>query len=306
LLSSQIVPTGSNVTVLAGKGNDTITLDLSAAPPNTTQPQFSVVGGGGDVSLSVTENAAQSVGWHLDGGGAGHIDGSVQVGFTGVDHLLGGGADTLYGSATDTSWTVNGAGSGNVGTTQFSGFANLVGAAGQKDVFNVTAGGSLTGSINAGGNGTLAINAGAAESWQLDGAGAGQATGPVQIAFTGVDDVVGSGADTLYDMGRPPTPTGRSMAPDRVRSEAPVLPASPIWSGRSARTTYSTSRRPAACRDLSTAAGRARFISMPAVREQKYRPRPDRTPDPSRMPPTPSPIRGWRRSSPGRSRANST
>src|ERR1700722_3875760 len=88
VLSSQIVPTGSNVTVLAGKGNDTITLDLSAAPPSTTQPQFNVVGGGGDVSLGVTENAAQSVSWHLDGGGTGHIDGSVQVGFTGVDHLL--------------------------------------------------------------------------------------------------------------------------------------------------------------------------------------------------------------------------
>ena len=198
VLSSQIVPTGSNVTVLAGKGNDTITLDLSAAPASTTQPQFNVVGGGGNVSLGVIENASQSVSWHLDGGGAGQVDGPVQVGFTGVNHLLGGGADTLYGSATDTSWTVNGAGSGSVGTTQFSGFANLVGAAGQNDVFNITPTGSLTGSINAGGNGTVAVNAGAAESWQLDGDGAGQASGPVQIAFTGVDHLIGSGADTLY------------------------------------------------------------------------------------------------------------
>jgi hypothetical protein len=121
----------------------------------------------------------------------------VQVGFTGVNHLVGGGASTLYGSTTDTSWTVDGAGSGEVGTTQFTGFANLVGAAGQNDVFNMTSTGSLKGSINAGGSGTVSINAGVAESWQLDGGGAGQAAGPVQIAFTGVDHLIGSGADTL-------------------------------------------------------------------------------------------------------------
>jgi hypothetical protein len=198
VLSTQVVPTGSNVTVLAGQGSNKITLDLSAAPQSTPQPQFSVVGGGANVTLSVIENSAQPVGWHLDGGGAGTIDGSVQVGFTGVNHLLGGGADTLYGAATDTSWTVNGAGSGSVGNTQFAGFANLVGPANQADIFNVASSGSLAGSINAGGNGTVAINAGAAESWQLDGGGAGQANGPVQIAFTGVDHLIGSGADTLY------------------------------------------------------------------------------------------------------------
>src|SRR3984885_14225131 len=197
VLSSQVIPTGSNVTVLAGQGSNNITLGLSGAPQSTTQPQFNVVGGGANVTLGVIENSAQSVGWHLDGGGAGTIDGLVQVGFTGVNHLVGGGADTLYGSTTDTSWTVDGAGSGEVGTTQFSGFANLVGAAGQNDLFNVTSTGSLKGSINAGGSGTVSINAGAAESWQLDGAGAGQASGPVQIAFTGVDHLIGSGADTL-------------------------------------------------------------------------------------------------------------
>jgi hypothetical protein len=196
VLSSQVVPTGSNVTVIAAPGNNTITFDLSSLPPAATQPQFNVVGNG-NVTLGVIENTGQSAGWHLNGGGAGQIDGQVQIGFTGVDHLIGGGADTLYGSATDTSWTVNGAGAGSVGSTQFGGFASLVGAAGQNDVFNVTSGGSLAGGINAGGNGTVSINAGAAESWQLDGGGAGQATGPVQIAFTGVDDIIGSGADTL-------------------------------------------------------------------------------------------------------------
>src|SRR3984957_8189833 len=46
VLSSQVVPTGSNVTVLAGQGSNNITLDLSGAPQSTTQPQFNVVGGG--------------------------------------------------------------------------------------------------------------------------------------------------------------------------------------------------------------------------------------------------------------------
>jgi hypothetical protein len=39
VLSSQVIPTGSNVTVLAGQGSNNITLDLSGAPPSTTQPQ---------------------------------------------------------------------------------------------------------------------------------------------------------------------------------------------------------------------------------------------------------------------------
>jgi len=196
VLSSQVVPTGSNVTVLAGQGNK-ITLDLSSVPPSTPQPQFSVVGGGGD-TLSVIENSTQPVGWHLDGGGAGHIDGAVQVAFTGVDHLVGNGADTLYGSAADTSWSVDGAGSGAVGAIKFDGFGSLAGAAGQNEVFTIASTGSLQGSIDGGGHATIAIAAGATAGWHLDGGGAGHVDGAVQFAFTGVDHLVGSGADTLY------------------------------------------------------------------------------------------------------------
>ena len=198
VLSSQVITPGSNVTVLAGQGNDKITIDLSSLPQSAAQPSINVVGGGGDVTLGLIENAGQSAGWHLDDGGAGHIDAGVQIGFTGVDHLLGGGADTLYGSAADTNWTIDGAGSGSVGATKFAGFASLVGPSGQNDVFNVTSSGSLQGSIDGGGQGTLAINVGSAVAWHLNGGGTGEAEGPVQVAFTGVDHLVGSGSDTLY------------------------------------------------------------------------------------------------------------
>src|SRR5258708_2256119 len=198
VLSSQVVPPGSNVTVLTGQGNNKVTLDLSAAPPSTAQPKFSVVGGGGDVTLSVIENSTQPLGWHLDGGGAGHIDGPVQVAFAGVDHLVGHGADTLYGSAADTSWRVDGAGSGAVGATKFDGFGSFAGAAGQNEVFTIASTGSLQGSIDGGGHATIAIAAGATAGWHLDGGGAGHVDGAVQVAFTGVDHLVGGGADTLY------------------------------------------------------------------------------------------------------------
>jgi hypothetical protein len=42
------------------------------------------------------------------------------------NHIPGGGTDTLQGSAADTNWTIDGQGSGSVGTTKFEGFANLV------------------------------------------------------------------------------------------------------------------------------------------------------------------------------------
>src|ERR1700761_7492540 len=104
VLSSQVVNPGSNITIKTGSGNDSVTIDLSKLQPAGTQPTINVVGGGGDVTLSVIEQPGQSAGWHLQGNNAGYVDGAVQVAFTGVDHLVGGGTDTLYGSATDTRW----------------------------------------------------------------------------------------------------------------------------------------------------------------------------------------------------------
>ena len=50
--------------------------------------------------------------------------------------MAGGGSDTLHGPAADTTWTISGAGSGTVAGTSFGGFANLSGAAGNKDTFD--------------------------------------------------------------------------------------------------------------------------------------------------------------------------
>jgi hypothetical protein len=135
VLSSQVVNPGSNITVVTGKGNDKVTIDLSSLPQSANQTNISVVGGGGDVTLSVIEQGGKSANWQLDGNGAGHVDGAIQVSFTGVDHLIGGGADTLQGSAADTSWSVDGQNSGSVGATKFEGFANLVRRAAVVDAF---------------------------------------------------------------------------------------------------------------------------------------------------------------------------
>jgi hypothetical protein len=198
VLSSQVVGPGSNITVVTGKGNDKVMIDLSSLPQSANQTNISVVGGGGDVTLSVIEPGGKSANWQLDGNGAGHVDGAIQVSFTGVDHLIGGGTDTLQGSAADTNWTIDGQGSGSVGATKFEGFANLVGAAGLNDVFTVTSTGGLQGPIDGGGKGTLAITASGPLAWHLDGHGGGTVDGAIDTAFTGVDHLSGAGADTLY------------------------------------------------------------------------------------------------------------
>jgi len=64
----------------------------------------------------------------------------------------GAGSDTLNGPSSDSTWTVDGVGSGTVGGVHFGGFEHLVGAAGNKDDFIVTQTGSV-GSVNGGAGG---------------------------------------------------------------------------------------------------------------------------------------------------------
>ena len=65
----------------------------------------------------------------------------VLLGGEGADYIDGGdGTDTVTGSATDTQWTVDGDGSGSVGSLSFANVESLVGAADNADVFDIAAG----------------------------------------------------------------------------------------------------------------------------------------------------------------------
>jgi hypothetical protein len=53
VLTSQVIPTGSSVKVIAGSGNDHISVDVSALPASAPQTQIDVVSGAGNDTLSI-------------------------------------------------------------------------------------------------------------------------------------------------------------------------------------------------------------------------------------------------------------
>ena len=65
----------------------------------------------------------------------------------------GAGRDAVRGPAANSLWTITGAGVGTVGTVAFSGVEDLLGVAGNEDVFAVTATGSLAGVVAGGAGG---------------------------------------------------------------------------------------------------------------------------------------------------------
>src|SRR6266404_4510168 len=129
-----------------------------------------------------------------------------------------GPANTLAGSAADTTWTVTAANAGTVGTLSFNGFQLLVGAANNKDTF-ILRGGSVTG-IDGG--------AGGFDSLIIDGAHASvstAATGPssgtvtvdgTSLAYAGLEPITLAGTVTDVNV------TGGSGDDDIVIHHDPV------------------------------------------------------------------------------------
>jgi len=164
----------------------------------TTDLWNGTISGGGQGTISNQSGASEN--WSLGGGGSGAVDaGATQLfAFSGMSTLQGGGGDTLKGSATDNSWTLSDKGSGTVGALAFSGFGNLVGAAAENNVFNITSTGMLAGSIDGGGLGTIVNDTGVSEGWTLESGNAGYMNnGAAQINFSGIANLHGGGGDTL-------------------------------------------------------------------------------------------------------------
>jgi len=134
-------------------------------------------GGGGTNSLDYSlYSSANSVMVNLSSGGATGASGVLNI-----QSVLGGAGDddTLVGPDANTTWSITGAGSGDVGGVDFEGFENLTGAADSEDGFILYAGGSLAGTVDggAGGPDALAVedpeNAGSFAVIQPDGTGGG-------------------------------------------------------------------------------------------------------------------------------------
>ena len=193
---------------ITGTGNDQVTINAASfAFQNTLSISFA--GNGANETLAISNSVDQNnqpqinswfIGQDASGAASGTIEaGTFQVGFSGATALQGAGSDTLYGSTTDTKWTISGSGSGTVSDIAFSGFANLAGATNNNNVFTVATTDLWNGTISGGGKGTIANESGASENWILGGGGTGAVdAGAIQLfAFAGMDNLQGGGGDTL-------------------------------------------------------------------------------------------------------------
>ena len=148
-------------TVTAPVATSTPTVQTSAAPTVAASGTWAVSladGGSHDVSVAVvgdqvvvtvdgtsTSRPAADVKSVAITGGSGDDSfavngslGSVAVSFDG-----GGGTDTVRGPPGDVTWSVTGSNSGSVGSVTFTRVQSLVGAAGNKDTFDVARGAGI-------------------------------------------------------------------------------------------------------------------------------------------------------------------
>ena len=128
------------------------------------------------------------------------LDGSLLSSGIAITFDGGGGEDVLSGPQADVSWHVDGAGGGAVGDVTFVGFEHLVGAAGNKDTFDIGPGGSVA-SVDGGDGGydTLIVDgAGGAVASAVTGAQSGHVSrGGATIDYTGLEPVTLPNAATI-------------------------------------------------------------------------------------------------------------
>lgn len=99
----------TSIAIVGGPGNDRLTVDVASFAGREV-PIVAFVAGDGEDELSI--DGAAVTDWTSDGNGGGHTSGGVSVSFSGVEHVSGGGADTLRGASTDTDWVIDGVGAG--------------------------------------------------------------------------------------------------------------------------------------------------------------------------------------------------
>ena len=169
------------------------TLAPIRGPPGST---ISIAADGAELLVTVdgvTTRRPLAAGLTISGGEGDDvfaIDGSISVP---VALEGGGGTDVLRGPASDTVWTVGGPGSGSVGAVAFSGFEELLGAAGNEDTFVFEPGGAIAGTIDggAGGYDTLVLsgNRGSVRSNPIDRSSGSLVVDGTAIAYAGLEPI---------------------------------------------------------------------------------------------------------------------
>ena len=191
----------ADVSALAIAGARSLTVDLSGGSLAGIPITY-----GGSLNAALTVVGSAGTSWTFDGGAGTVSADGLALSYSNVSSLSGGaGVDTLHGPAADTVWHVTGAGSGAVGGATFSGFENLVGAAGNRDQFVFGAHGALAGGIDGGPGGfdTLVVDGGSYRNVgyrTIDRSSGSVVLDGSVIHYTGLEPVVvtGTGANQEY------------------------------------------------------------------------------------------------------------
>ena len=156
-------------------GDLVVTIDGTAlSRPLTSVQSLAITGSGGDDTLSLDGSAASL---------------NLPISFDG-----GAGSDTVLGPALDSTWTIDGPGSGGVGALSFAGVENVTGAPGNEDTFVFGPAGSLAGTVDGGASGfdTIVVDAaaGVAVRSTITGAQSGTiARGDDVLAYEGLEPI---------------------------------------------------------------------------------------------------------------------
>ena len=193
------------VTITGTGGNDSLRLSQNILPGLA----ITFLGGGQDSLIG--QDYGQT--WTLTGVDAGSLSG---VSFAGMERLVGGsgddlfgfnaadsfagsiegggGDDTIAGAAGGTEFTISGNDSGAAGAASFSHVENLSGGA-QADMFIFSSGGSLNGLVDGGEGVDQLVAPNTTNTWRITGQREGNLNGH---EFLGIETLTGgTGADTF-------------------------------------------------------------------------------------------------------------
>ena len=182
------------LTLTGGSGNNSLSVNDQSDPYNDT---WTVT------STSLFRNAAATVAFSniqliaLNGGGV--AGGVTTYSINGTTPTMainaGNGPGMLRGPNLDSTWTINGANSGSVGSVSFSGMASLAGGTGN-DTFQFGSSGHLSGSIDGGSGTNTLIGAATVNNWNITSGSAGTLNG---LAFQFIQNLVGGSSDNTFN-----------------------------------------------------------------------------------------------------------
>ncbi len=115
-----------------------------------------------------------------------------------------GGTDTLVAPNMANAWNITGANSGTLNGNPFNSIENITGGS-LADVFQLNAGGSLSGTINGGAGADTLVGANQANTWSVSNSNAGKLNG---TSFTGIENLSGGNQNDNFVLAKSKGVTG--------------------------------------------------------------------------------------------------